>query len=171
MNPHDRVVLIQEEPRGASQLLEIPVTASGSQRVYFPDSQQLRSLANQQIIVKAMRLVPLYALSGGMLNALPNAPQSELVNMSLVIYSEGWEKGQYIPIYTLNDFSTSNTTDAHRYTATKFNNWFNVDWPKSYIQYANGTQSNIGETAGYVVLLDIEYLKLNAAGKEILGAS
>lgn len=164
MNAHDRVVLVMEEPRGPSQLVEVPITTVLA-RIPFPDVQQLRSQQGQRIIIKAMRLITSDALVGGVLNQLPTAPSTELQKMVLVLYSEGWEKGQFIPINTLNDFNVDGTTNTHRYNATKFNNWSNVDWPKSYIQFAAGTQSVIGD-AGYVVMLDVEYIRLNSDGTE-----
>jgi hypothetical protein len=55
MNP---MTLVQTEPRGPSQLIEIPVPAQVLSKVAIPDIQQLRSQVGQVIIVKALRLIP-----------------------------------------------------------------------------------------------------------------
>src|ERR1700690_2654698 len=103
VNPHDSIILVQDEPRGPSQLIEIPVTVTGQSRIAFPDIQQLRSLVNQNIIIKQMRLITKEILTNGTITGFVNAPVTELQKIALLIYCEGWEKGQYIPILTLSD--------------------------------------------------------------------
>lgn len=161
-------VLVQEEPRGPSVLIEVPVNINGQQRIPFPDISQLRSTAYQSIIIKALRLIPPEVLTNGVISASTNAPTTELQKMTITIYAEGWEKGQTIPLIPLNDtvFATGNT--PYRNTPTKFDNWVNVDWPKSYIQFANGT---VSAGAPYVVLIDCEYIRLDAQGNLIQGPS
>jgi hypothetical protein len=161
----DRLIFVQEAPRDASQLIEVPVVANGLQRVQFPDVQQLRSLVNQIIVIKEIRLITVDVLTNAPLGGQVNAPTAELQKLTLVIYCEGWEKAQLMPILILNDI---NNTAPHRFTGTRFNNWENVDWSKTYLQYSNGTQS---AGAPYAVLLDVVYLKLDADGKEIVGPS
>jgi len=62
----------------------------------------------------------------------------------------------------------SGGTFPARYQSTKFDNWENVDWSKTFLQYSNGTSS-----AGtpYCVMFDVEYVKFDATGKEIIGPS
>ena len=98
-----QIILVQDEPRGPSQLIEVPVPASVVQRVNFPDIQQLRSIVNQVIVIKAIRLITGEVLTNGPITGLTNAAVAELQKISLVIYCEGWEKAQYIPVLTLND--------------------------------------------------------------------
>lgn len=155
----DRVVLVQEEPRGPSQLLELLVNVDGAQRIPFPDNQQLRSDTENVVVIKAVRLITNDTLIGGILNQAVTAPQSELIKIALVIYCEGWEKAQYLPVNTLNDMSLSGGANPHRYQGTKFNNWMNVDWTKSFLQYVNGS-SSLGAGTPYVVMFDIEYVKM-----------
>jgi hypothetical protein len=169
VNPHDSIILVQDEPRGPSQLIEVPVTVAQS-RIPFPDIQQLRSLVNQNIIIKQMRLITLDVLTNGVITGFANAPVAELQKITLLLYCEGWEKGQYIPILTLNDCNVDGGTFPHRYHETRFNNWQNVDWSKSYLQYANGTTAAPGED-GYCVMLDVQYLKFDSQGKEIIRPS
>jgi hypothetical protein len=165
------LILVQEEPRGPSQLVEIPVTAA-TQRVQLPDVQQLRSMVGQTIIIKAIRLITDKVLVGGMTIQAPTATLDELKKICLVLYSEGWEKGQMIPILSLNDmadFDSSGTpVIPYRNKTTRFNNWRNVDWAQSYLLYANG---NPADNLPYVVMLDVEYIKLDGQGKPIIGPS
>jgi hypothetical protein len=51
---------------------------------------------------------------------------------------------------------------------SRFNNWSNVDWSKSFIQYSNGT---VSANTPYVVMLDVQYIKLDGSGREISGPS
>jgi hypothetical protein len=161
-------VLVQDEPRGPSVLIEIPVNTNGQQRVPLPDIAQLRSTVDQKIVIKALRLISVEVLTNGVINAGVNAPATELAKMTLTIYAEGWEKGQTIPILTLNDMAFTVGAIPFRQNPTTFDNWVNVDWPKSYLQYANSTSS-----AGtpYVVLLDCQYVRLNAQNRIIIGPS
>ena len=161
-----QTILVQDEPRGPSVIIEIPVNINGSQRVPLPDVQQLRSTTTLKIVLKGLRLIPSAVLPNGVISPAVNAPDSELAKMTLTIYAEGWEKGQTIPMLTLNDFQ--NTVLPNRFNPTRFDNWINVDWPKSYIQFANGT-SAVG--APYVVLLDCEYVRLNADNTIVVGPS
>lgn len=157
---------MQEEPRGPSILLEIPVATNGQQRVPIPDIAQLRSTTSTQVVVKGIRLISAEVLTNGVISSSPTSPAAELAKMTLTIYSEGWEKGQTIPILTFNDMEFTVGAIPFRRSPTMLDNWVAVDWPKSYIQYANGTTS---AGAPYVVLLDIQYLRLNNSGNEISG--
>lgn len=164
----DQFVFVQQEPRGPSQLIEVPVLTNGKQRVPFPDIQQLRSNTVNRIIIKGIRLVTPDVSVGGAVTGNTNATLAELQKIFLVLYCEGWEKAQFIPALVLNDVGTPAGTIAFRNNATRFNNWENVDWTKSYLQYANGTS-----TAGtpYCVMFDVEYIKLDGEGKLIIGPS
>lgn len=159
-------ILVQQEPRGPSVLIEVNVPNNGSQRIPFPDISQLRSTTTLKIVLKGLRLIPAAVLTNGVISGNITAPDAELQKMSLTIYSEGWEKGQTIPILTFSDFQ--GTVIPNRFNPTRFDNWINVDWPKSYIQFANGTSS---AGAPYVVLLDCEYVRLNAENVIVTGPS
>lgn len=159
-------VIVQTEPRGPSVLIEVNVQNNGSQRVPFPDISQLRSTTDLKIVIKGMRLISSNVLTNGVISANTTAPDSELQKMSITLYAEGWEKGQTIPLVTLNDMQ--GTPLPFRETPTRFDNWVNLDFPKSYIQFANGT-SSVG--APYVVLIDCEYVRLNAQNVIVTGPS
>ena len=164
------IILVQEEPRGASQLLECPVTI-GATKQRLPDNNQLRSQQGQTIVIKGMRLITNKVLANAVNFALPNAILTDLMNMVLVLYCEGWERAQMIPLLTMNDMAdadaTAGTTIPYRNKATKFDNWRNVDWAKSFFQFANGTAA----TTDFAVIFDVEYVKLDDAGMQIIGPS
>lgn len=163
-----QVVLVQEEPRGPSVLIEVNVQNNGLQRVAFPDIAQLRSTPDQKVIIKGLRLIPPEVLTNAVLAPNANAPTTELQKISLVLYAEGWEKGQTIPIITFNDFVFATGNTPYRNHATKLDNWVNVDFPKSYLQYANGT---VSAGAPYTVLLDCEYVRYDSQNNLIVGPS
>ena len=164
------IILVQEEPRGPSILVEVPVTSAG-QKVKLPDVQQLRSQEGQTIIIKAIRLITAKVLANAIDLALVNAPIGQLINMSLTLYSEGWLKGQNIPVLVLNDMNDSDaavaTTIPFRNKATRLNDWRNVDWAQSYLLFANG----FAPTPSYAVIFEVEYIKLDAKGNPIQGPS
>lgn len=159
-------VLVQEEPRGPSVLIEVNVPTAGVQRVPFPDISQLRSTTEQRIVIKGMRLISAEVLTNGIISGNATAPAAELAKMSITLYAEGWEKGQTIPILTLNDFVFTTGAIPYRNHPTRFDNWVNVDFPKSYIQYANST---VSAGTPYVVLIDCEYIRLDAQGQMLMG--
>jgi len=164
------MVFINTEPRGPSQLIEIPVTTAGLSRIAIPDVQQLRSVANQLIVTKFMRLITLDVLSNGVLSGFVNAPVTELQKITLVLYCQGWEKGQFIPVLSLNDTATAASAFARRFQETRFDSWANIDWSKSYLQYSAGTSSVVA--ANYVVMFDVGYQKFDAATQKVIeGAS
>lgn len=163
-----QTVLVQSEPRGPSILIEVNVNNNGLQRVPFPDISQLRSTIDQRIIIKALRLISIEVLTNAMIAPNANAPITELPKMAVTLYAEGWEKGQTIPILTLNDMAFTTGAIPFRQFPTRFDNWCNVDWPKSYIQFANGT---VSAGAPYTVLLDCEYIRLDGQNNTIVGPS
>lgn len=169
-----QVILVQEEPRGPSELIEVAQSLAGNFRLPFPDNQQLRSLLTQNVIVQGIKVLPPGLLTNGPITGLPTSPLTELAKCVLVLYCEGWEKGHYIPLLELNDVDIATTGTPHRYSVTKFANWKNVDWSKSYILYANGTGGSVltgGTANGYCFLVEVLYVKLDAAGQEIIGPS
>jgi len=160
------VVLVQEEPRLPSQTIEVIVSANGKSKFPFPDIQQLKNTTDQKIIIKAIRLITADVLTNGIISGNANAPVGELQKISLVLYAEGWEKGQYIPVLTLNDMTYPGSAFPFRYGATNFADWQNVDWTKSYLLYSNGT---VSANEPYCVMFDVQYQRLNNQGAVIQG--
>lgn len=166
---NEQLIFLQSEPRGPSQIIEVPVVQNAQFRVPFPDQTQLKSNQEQKVIIKAWRLITPDVLTNAVLSGNVNAPVTELQKITLVIYAEGWEKGQGIPILTLNDMQLNGGTAPNAPEQTRFNNWINIDWTKCFLQYSNGTGGSAGAT--YSVLFDILYLKLDKDGNEIRRAS
>ncbi len=164
----DRIILVQEEPRGPSQLMEVQVILNGEGKVTLPVLATLRNDTSQKIIIKGIELVTLETLARGPITGLANAPLAELQKLSLVLYSQGWLKGLNIPLLKMNPVATPGGTFPHMYERTRFDNWTQVDWEQSYIQYSNGS---VSAGSPYCVIFEIQYLKLNAAGNEINGIS
>lgn len=162
------MIIFQDEPRGPSCLVEVLVEANGQQRVKFPTVEQLQSDPTQIIIIKAVRLITVNVLTRGMLNDAPTAPNTELQKMAVTIYCDGWEKGFQIPVLTLNDMHLQAGTAPHRFSQTNFDNWKGVAWEKTRLEFAAGT---VSAGAPYVVLFDVQYVKLNNIGQEIKGPS
>jgi len=165
-------LLVQEEPRGPSQLIEVLIPAQLTSNVTLPVIQNLQNDVNQIVILKALRVIPDTVLSRGPLQGFVNAPLTELIKISLVLYSQDWLKGQLIPLLTLVDTFTEGSGIPWRNRTARFNDWQNVDWGKSFLQYSNGTQS-IG--TAYEVIFEAEYQKFkkDAVGNlvEIQGMS
>ena len=163
-----QTVLVQNEPRGPSILIEVNVNNNGLQRVPFPDISQLRSTIDQRIIIKALRLISIEVLTNAMIAPNANAPITEMPKMAVTIYAVGWGKGQTIPILVLNDIAFTTWAIPFKQTPTRFDNWVNVDWPKSYIQFGNGT---VSAGAPYTVIIDCEYVRLDAENNTVVGPS
>jgi hypothetical protein len=156
------IILVKEEPRGPSQLLEIPITANGQNRIPLPEMDDLKNDTDQVIVIKALTLVTPDVLVGPVIqSAGPNAPLAELQKMTLVLYSEGYEKGQYIPLLQMNDEATPAGTFPYRFNKTRFADWKNVSWTKSYLQLAN---NQVTAGAPYTVLLDCEFQRFYKDG-------
>lgn len=166
---NEQLIFLQDEPRGPSQLIEIPVTANGKSRIPIPEQTQLKSDQDQKVIIKMLRLITADVLTNAVLSGNVNAPITELQKITLVLYCEGWLKGQSIPILTLNDMQLVGGTTPNAPQTTKFNNWVNVDWTKSYIEFSNGTGGSAGQP--YSVIIDVLYLKIDKDGNEIRRAS
>jgi len=161
-------VVFRSEPRGPSQLVEVDVTTAGRQRVPFPDISQLRSTPDMRVVIKAIRLITEEVLVRSIVSGNVTAPIAELQKISLVIYCEGWEKAQNIPILTLNDMALPGGNIPHNYQQTNFNDWVNVSWDKCYLQYANGT---LTANTPYTVMLDVQYERFDAQGNLVVGPS
>lgn len=155
------------EPRGPSQLVEVLVDANGRGRVPFPDVQQLRSQGDLVIVIKGLRLVTAEVLTNGPITGATAAPIAELQKISLVLYAEGWEKAQILPVLILNDMTVPGGTFAYNRAHVSLDDWKAVDWSKSYLLFSSGT---VSANAPYVVMFDVEYTRMNAVTKtEIIG--
>lgn len=167
MNEDQRTWLVQEAPRGPSQLIEIQVLNNGlSQVPQFPTVPNLQSDVDKTIITKAIRIIPAEVLAFGPTSGNPTAPLTELEKLSFSIYCEGWLKAQNIPLLTLVDVFIEGSGVPYRNRTMQFNNWVRIMWEKCVLQYSNNTAS-VG--APYCIVMEVEYLRLDKNGKEIIG--
>lgn len=149
--------LIMQEPRGASEIIEIPIASGASGSVTLPDVPQLRNQGSEVVIIKSIRLITAKVLTNAPTLGTAVTPLADLRKLSLILYSEGWEKGHLIPVLTLNDVadadSTAATTIPYRQQTTYLDNWKNVDWNKSKLQFSTGTTA-AGASA---LVLEVQY--------------
>ena len=152
-------IIVSESPRIASVLIEIPIASGASGRVTLPDVPQLRNQGDQLVVIQTVRAISPKVLSHGPTSGTATTPLADLKKLSFTIYSQGWEKGQYIPVLLLNDVadadSTAATTIPYRMAPTRFANWRDVDWNKSYLLFSNGQTASQAST----LILEVEYLK------------
>lgn len=155
-----QTMLVQTEPRIASEIIEVQV-ANGTSRAPLPDVPQLRNQGDQVIIIKSIRLITPKVLTHGPNTGTVNTPLADLKKMSLVLYSNGWEKGHLIPVLLLNDVadadSTAATTIPYRQQSTRLSNWTDVDWNKSYLQFS----TNLTASQASVTILEVEYVRMS----------
>lgn len=164
----DRMVLVQEEPRGPSQLIEILIPANVTSTVALPLIQQLTSDTRKLIVIKSLRLVTVGEIPVAPVSGLPNAALTELVKIFFTIYAEGWEKGKLIPLLSLNNTFIEGSGIPYRSRTTKLANWDAVDWNLSNLIWANGTPSN---GTAYAIIFEAEYERFSKDGQRIIGPS
>jgi hypothetical protein len=161
-------VLIQSQPINNYTTVEIPVTANGLTRIAIPDQLMLKSYPGHTVVIKAIELISVKVLTRAMLNAMANAPLTEVVKAALVLYCEGWEKVQYLPFARLNPVHDADSTAATTFPfieqAQTFENLKALDWTKSYVQFGNGA---VSANSSYAFMLGIQYIILNDSGSEI----
>ncbi len=162
--PLDQMILVQEEPRGPSQIIEVQVSTVTSS-LPLPIIQQLTSDTRTNIVIKALRLVTFAELAIGPVSGLANAPLTELQKLSITLYADGWEKGKLIPLLAFNNTFIEGSGIPYRDRTVKLANWDSVDWNKSNFIYSNGTAS----VPSYCILLEAEYERFNKDGTRVVG--
>jgi len=158
-------LLVMEEPRGPSQLIEIQVPAQIISVVKIPVIQNLQNQTDQIVILKALRVIPDSILTNGPTSGLVNATLAELQKISLVLESQQWLKGQLIPLCTLIDTFTEGTGIPFSTRTKRFDSWKDVNWGDSFLQYSNGTPSS---GAAYAVIFEAEYQKFKKVGNDLV---
>jgi hypothetical protein len=161
-------LLVKETPINNFTLVDIPVTANGLTKVAIQDQPLLKSYSNHRVVVKGLRCITAKVLSNAPISGNAIATRAELLKASLVLYCNGWEKEQYIPLLMLNPMADADsavgTTVPYAFNPIDFMDLKDVDWTKSYIQYSNSTSS---ASSTYSFLLAVNYLILNDNGQEI----
>ncbi len=165
----DAVILVQEEPISCFDIIETIIDGNGLYSFNLEENQQLRSDVDQTVIVKGIRVTIPGKLTNGPISGKPIAPLSELKKITVTLYAGGWQRIHNMPILDWNDVSDTANDAPFRYHPTKFNDIRKIDWKKSYFLYSGGT----GGTAGtpYCVMLEVEYVRLNADGTEYKGVN
>jgi len=161
-------LLVKETPINNFTLVDIPVTANGLTKVAIQDQPLLKSYSNHRVVVKGLRAITAKILTNAPISGNAISTRAELLKASLVLYCNGWEKEQYIPLLMLNPMAdadaTTATTIPYAFNPMDFIDLKDVDWTKSYIQYSNGTSS---ANSTYSFLLAVNYLILNDSGQEV----
>lgn len=164
----NNTILVKEQPIDNFTIVEIPVTANGLTKVAIPDQPMLKSYSGHKVRVKGIRTITAKVLSNSVVNGNTVAARAELLKASLVLYCEGWEKEQYVPLLMLNPIAdadaTTATTIPYAFNPMEFADLSDVDWTKSYIQYSNGTSS---ANSTYSFVLAVNYLVYDNTGKVI----
>lgn len=132
------------------QLIEQQVLTNQGvgQRLYFNDQPQLRTQADQLVIVKGIETFINTAIS--------NAPTGravatflDLQSTFLVLNIAGTETMQYIPLAALN--RVNNAANSFVYELFELKDQAQIDWTKSYLQFGAAV------AAGRSFLLGVYY--------------
>lgn len=159
-------MLIQSQPIRNWTLIETAI-AVGNNRIAIQDQPMLKSYAGHRVVIKSLELITAKALTNGVNVNGATITRADIIKMVLVLYCEGWEQVQYIPLSRLiaiqDADSAVGTTIPFMKDATFFENLKDVDWTKSYFLTAAGTTI---ATAG-VIILGVQYSVFNDNGQEI----
>lgn len=159
-------MLVQAQPIKNWTLVET-LAAVGNTRIPIQDQPMLKSYAGHKVVIKAIEVITAKMLTNGVLNATANLTRADLIKLVLVLYCDGWEQVQYIPLARLVSIhdtdSAVGTTVPFMNDPALFENLKDVDWTKSYFQTANGTSIATAAT----IILGVQYQVFNDQGTEI----
>lgn len=158
-------VVYQQEPLANYWLIEIPVPAQAVTSVAIPTQNWLRSTNGKIVIIKSLELVTAKTLAKAPVSGATNATLAELLKASLTLYSDGWERLQYVPLLRLNSLHDSDSAVATTIPFTQEvqkTDFRSVEWEKSKINF-NGASSG----SAYSILIGIQYLVVDGQGKVI----
>jgi hypothetical protein len=145
----------------ASQLIEliIPATAAANSPVYFQNQPQLQSVrGDKKIYIEGIETFNSYGLSGSPLTAGNPVPaNADIINMTLTLNVAGTLQYQQIPMSSLvrvwADGIATGIVNAHVEEIFGFEDLFEVDWTKSYVQLIGAPVS----TPPYSCLFNVYY--------------
>jgi hypothetical protein len=145
----------------ASQLIEliIPAPAAANSPVYFQNQPQLQSVrGDKKIYIEGIETFNNYGLSGSPLTAGNPVPaNADIINMTLTLNVAGTLQYQQIPMSSLvrvwADGIDTGIVNAHVEEIFGFEDLFEVDWTKSYVQLINAPVS----TPPYSCLFNVYY--------------
>jgi len=158
-------ILAQSQPISNWTLVEVPI-ASGATRVAIQDQPMLRNDADKRVVIKAIELFSNKVLTHGVLQSGTAITRADIIKATLVLYSQQWEKVQYIPLARLismhDSDATTATTIPFNNDPVTFENLGDVDWTKSYVQFANGQSAS----AASVAIFGVQYQVYDSMGRE-----
>lgn len=138
------------------ELVELTISATVAGRFNFDTIPQLRNSANQLIVIKGIDVFTSSEYANSQFNAaVPGIAPTDLKKAVLVLYTDGEEAVHYIPLHKLYNMASNATAGVpYNNTYVSFDSLTNVDWDKSYIQFATAP------AAQCVVPFGITYLRL-----------
>lgn len=140
--------------QGPYQIVELKVTSAGTVQ-NFPDEPQLRNDGAQKIWIKMIELITVNVLGHSVSDStIVNAPLTELIKATLVLYDRGWNKVYQLPLLLLNHMASDPaafipfTRDIR-----EFNDLDRVDWNKSQVIFTNAPAPT------YSIMLGVSYAR------------
>lgn len=138
------------------EIVELVIPNDSSGRVNFKTQPQLRNQADQVIIIKGIKVYPVYAYSNSQQTAgLTGVAITELPKAVLVLYVNGWEAVHMIPLNELVHVQDPLNGGAFQQEIQAFADLQNVDWDKSYVQFSIAASGS-----PYIIPFGIEYVRL-----------
>jgi hypothetical protein len=136
------------------QLVELQVNTNlgAGQRLYFQDQAQLRSQQGQNVFIAAMCVFVASTVPNSFLSSLVVGTIAENQNAALVLNVSGREREQLIPLVELINLEAPGTFEPFNRDLFLFDDLYNVDWTKSYVQVAAATT-----TAPFAFLFGVWY--------------
>ena len=117
--------------------VNIPGTVSAGGKVFIKDQPQLRTQTDQLVIIEAMETYDIAALAVSPAG-VPMPSTANLANTILVLNIAGYDNMQYIPLNVMNALASADTA-VQRIWNTQgkflFDQLWQVDWTKSYLQF------------------------------------
>ena len=117
--------------------VNIPAAVAAGGKVFIKDQPQLRTQTDQLVIIESMETYDVAALAvspSGV--AMPST--ANLANTILVLNIAGYDNMQYIPLSVMNPLASSDTAVQRIWNVQGkflFDQLWQVDWTKSYLQF------------------------------------
>lgn len=136
------------------ELVELNVPASTTGRVTFQTIPQLRNQTDQIIVIRDIEVFTVSSYANSQQNSsLPGMPVADVAKAVLVLYVNGEESIKNIPLAML--IHVDDFTNVYHERIFSFENLLNVDFDKSYVQFATASTAS-----NYVIPFGISYNRL-----------
>jgi len=134
------------------EIVELTINANQNGRFYFETQPQLRNQADQIIIIRGIQLYYVTAYANSQVtNTVPGVAATEVIKATLTLYVNGEESIKNIPLPQLNNINTN----PFQQEIQNFADLQNVDWAKSYVQFAAAAAGS-----PYIIPFGITYVRL-----------